>query len=29
MNYTIECEQEVDGWWLDEVIELPGSCVVR
>jgi predicted RNase H-like HicB family nuclease len=24
MNYTIECEQEVDGPWLAEVIELPG-----
>jgi hypothetical protein len=24
MNYTIECEQEVDGLWLAEVIELPG-----
>ena len=24
MNYTIECEQEVDGQWLAEVIELPG-----
>ena len=24
MNYTIECEQEVDGRWLAEVIELPG-----
>jgi len=23
MNYTIECEQEVDGRWLAEVIELP------
>jgi predicted RNase H-like HicB family nuclease len=25
MNYTIECEQEVDGRWLAEVIELPGE----
>ena len=24
MNYTIECEQKVDGRWLAEVIELPG-----
>ena len=24
MNYTIECEQEVDGRWLAEVSELPG-----
>ena len=24
MNYTIACEQEVDGRWLAEVIELPG-----
>ena len=24
MNYTIECEQEDDGRWLAEVIELPG-----
>jgi predicted RNase H-like HicB family nuclease len=24
MNYTIECEQEVDGRWLAEVMELPG-----
>jgi predicted RNase H-like HicB family nuclease len=24
MNYTIECEKEVDGRWLAEVIELPG-----
>ena len=24
MNYTIECEQEVDGRWVAEVIELPG-----
>ena len=23
MNYTIECEQEVDGRWLAEVKELP------
>jgi predicted RNase H-like HicB family nuclease len=24
MNFTIECEQETDGRWLAEVIELPG-----
>jgi predicted RNase H-like HicB family nuclease len=24
MNYTIECEQEDDGRWLAEVLELPG-----
>ncbi|MDQ3688175.1 MAG: type II toxin-antitoxin system HicB family antitoxin [Acidobacteriota bacterium] len=24
MNYTIEYEQEEDGRWLAEVIELPG-----
>lgn len=24
MNYTIECEQEVDGRWLAEVPQLPG-----
>ncbi len=24
MNYTLECEQEVDGRWLAEVVELPG-----
>lgn len=24
MNYTIDCEQEDDGRWLAEVIELPG-----
>lgn len=23
-NYTIECEQEDDGRWLAEVLELPG-----
>lgn len=23
-NYTIECEQEDDGQWLAEVLELPG-----
>ena len=24
MNYTLECEEEDDGRWLAEVIELPG-----
>lgn len=24
MNYAIECEQEDDGRWLVEVMELPG-----
>ena len=24
MNFTIECEQEDDGRWLAEVLELPG-----
>jgi predicted RNase H-like HicB family nuclease len=24
MNFTIECEQEEDGRWLAEVLELPG-----
>ena len=24
MNYTLECEQEDDGRWLAEVLELPG-----
>lgn len=24
MHYTIECEQEDDGRWLAEVMELPG-----
>jgi predicted RNase H-like HicB family nuclease len=24
MNFTIECEQEVDGRWLAEVPQLPG-----
>lgn len=25
MNYTIECEQEDDGRWLAEVLDLPGA----
>jgi len=25
MNYTLECEQEDDGRWLAEVVELPGA----
>ena len=24
MNFTVECEQEVDGRWIAEVPELPG-----
>ena len=24
MNFTIECEQELDGRWLAEVPQLPG-----
>ena len=24
MKYTLECEQEDDGRWLAEVLELPG-----
>ena len=24
MNFTIECEQEVDGRWIAEVPQLPG-----
>jgi len=24
MKFTIECEQEEDGRWLAEVVELPG-----
>jgi predicted RNase H-like HicB family nuclease len=24
MNFTLECEQEVDGRWIAEVPELPG-----
>ena len=25
MNFTLECEQEVDGRWIAEVPELPGA----
>lgn len=25
MNLTLECEQEDDGRWLAEVLELPGA----
>lgn len=25
MKFTIECEQEEDGRWLAEVLELPGA----
>jgi predicted RNase H-like HicB family nuclease len=24
MNFTLECEQEVDGRWIAEVPEMPG-----
>ena len=24
MNFTIECEEELDGRWLAEVADLPG-----
>lgn len=24
MNFTLECEQEDDGRWIAEVLELPG-----
>jgi predicted RNase H-like HicB family nuclease len=24
VNYTIDCEQEEDGRWIAEVLELPG-----
>ena len=24
MHYSLECEREVDGRWLAEVLELPG-----
>jgi len=24
MNFTLECEQEVDGRWIAEVPEIPG-----
>ncbi|MBI3249095.1 MAG: type II toxin-antitoxin system HicB family antitoxin [Deltaproteobacteria bacterium] len=27
MNFTIEIEQEEDGRWLSEVLELPGVLV--
>ena len=25
MSFTLECEQESDGRWLAEVLELPGA----
>ena len=25
MNFTIECEEEVDGRWIAEVPQLPGA----
>ena len=27
MNYTLECDQEDDGRWIAEVLELPGVMV--
>ena len=27
MNYTIDCEQEDDGRWIAEVVDLPGVMV--
>jgi predicted RNase H-like HicB family nuclease len=27
MNFTIEVEQETDGRWLAEVLELPGCMI--
>jgi predicted RNase H-like HicB family nuclease len=27
MRFTIECEQEEDGRWIAEVLELPGVLV--
>ena len=27
MNFTIEFEQETDGRWIAEVIEIPGAMV--
>jgi len=27
MNFTLDCEQEVDGRWIAEVPELPGVLV--
>ena len=27
MNFTLECEQEVDGRWIAEVPKLPGVLV--
>jgi hypothetical protein len=25
MNLTIEYEEEIDGWWLAEILEFPGT----
>lgn len=25
MDFTVECEQEEDGCWLAEVLEIPGA----
>jgi len=27
MNFTLECEQEEDGRWIAEVLDLPGVLV--
>lgn len=27
MNFTLECEQEIDGRWIAEVPQLPGVLV--
>jgi predicted RNase H-like HicB family nuclease len=27
VNYTLECDQEDDGRWIAEVLELPGVMV--
>ena len=27
MNFTLDCEQEEDGRWIAEVLELPGVLV--
>jgi predicted RNase H-like HicB family nuclease len=29
MNFTLKCEQEVDGRWIAEVPELPGVLAYR
>lgn len=27
MDFTVECEQEEDGRWMAEVLEIPGALV--